>query len=189
MPRQIKRLLADGWTATYTLGRDGNGATVISGLRVERTDGSPVPDGGLSSETLRQIPMRLRVVMRTYADLANTFATYADLAREGSYRDLGEHVQIETYKEPSRGRKHDDRFLLVVAQAWETARNSDTADIYDAMVGELRRQGLDYRPGGARELVNKARGAGLLEPTSQGRVGGGLTSKAKRLLRELEGDG
>jgi hypothetical protein len=179
---EVRHQLTDGWTVTYKVGFDLNGQPAIIGLRVEPTELGNVPAGGLKAEMLRQIPTG-RVVARTYAELAASKATYADLAASGAtYAALRHNVRLD--HAPRRGRRHDERFVLMVAETWDhVLRTTSERNLYDALVAELRRRGYEYRRDGARELVRKARRAGLLQDplTPRGRTGG-LTAKARQLL-------
>jgi hypothetical protein len=186
MPKKIRRELPSGWIVTYKLGRDSTGATVITGLSVDSGSGEPVPVGGLTAPALRQIPMGVRTITRTYADVNAEFDSWNAVRNSGrTYAELRERALIVRDASPRRGRRHDEWFLLTVAQAWDHAYWSGARDLYAEVRAQLHRQGYDYTRSGIRELINKARDRGLLELPSKGSPGGGLTDHARKLLAEL----
>ena len=175
--REIREEL-DGWAVTRGIGADRDGTPAVVSLRVEPTDPDAPPAGGITGTTLRAIRMG-RVTTQTYADLSASHATYADLAAAGgTYADV-------RYA-PQRGRKHTNAFLLEVATTYDRLYNtSSERNLYAALATELgpRNNGRPYSRAGARDLVRKARRRGLLEkPRSRGRLGGGLTDRARQLL-------
>jgi hypothetical protein len=171
----------DDWTIDYTIGEDRDGATVITDVTVSPSDRDAIASGGITAATLRRVPTAARIAVRTWAEVRDSGMTYADLAKSGmTYADLATKVQIDA--NPQRGKQHDPRFLAQVARLYLDTVNSGSRDVIGDLRAKLRAQGLDYRRGGVRELISKARREKLLSPTVPGRAGGELTEKALELL-------
>ena len=179
--RETRRELEGGWTVVYETGTDRDDNPTVIRLHIEPTEPDAPPAGGITGTLLRKIPMG-RVLAQTYQELSNTYADLTAAATGSTYADLRYKHQLP----PQRGRKHDEKFLLLVARIWDQLVHTSTEpSLYKALVTELARHGHEYQRDGARELVRKARRAGLLEdPPSRGRTGGGLTAKARQLLQD-----
>lgn len=83
--------------------------------------------------------------------------------------------------EEARRRRKDDRFYSGIAEQYDEAIRSGTNQPVQLLVDRHGvPEGTMYR------WINEARRRGLLSPTGQGRAGGHLTAKAKKLLERSE---
>jgi hypothetical protein len=158
-----------------------DGALIVRSVRLQpygtaaRPDGAmigPTPEGGMTAEVLRSVPL---------AKLRNMLLEHPR-AREMLSATYGsEHVAaLEAARRPGRAGR-DDVFYAGWAAEYVDAGSSKP----NAKLAE--RHGLDVAT--IREFVHEARRRDLLTKGVPGKAGGALTPKAKKLLAQQQSKG
>ena len=175
------------WTAAYRLGSQDN-RPIVTELRLfprerskRRSPGTwsaerhgslaAAPLGGITASLLR------RVSLSDYAQ----FAGRVPAALTG---DLVEKEVPRPRRPSQRGRKpRSERAVAEIAQCYaETVSAGSSRPVAEVALKKRIPEAT------VRNVIHQARQQGLLSKTLQGRVGGQLTAKAKKLLRRRRGD-
>lgn len=180
--------LGDGWTVDALLVRQGD-TLVIGEIRISLTQRfhmagqahdpddqlRKLPPGGIPATVLRRI--RLTDI---FDEVRRQFETIADVPEE--WRELHRAVWLDRAlktvpRYPGR-RGRDDAFYASVAAAYVTELDRGSrrpvADVAER---------LGWPPGTVTQIIHEARRRrGLLTASPEGRAGGQLTAKARKLL-------
>lgn len=176
LPDSVEIVVGDGrWRVEGTIGHDGNGAPVVTGLLV-RPNGKAIPDGGISADVLRQIsvPKLLEYVRNPpteVEDAVQWMGQLRDLARSA----IADHRPRTPYP---------DEVYALVAVVYLLDKGGEEGDLADRMSAVLTGLlGVEVGRDLVRNWVRAARKRGFLTPAVHGRA-----SAAPGLrLRELVG--
>ena len=185
--------LSDGWMAAYRFANQ-NGTPVVTEVRVFPRDATlthrpagqwvgqwlgvkaSVPKGGISSRLLRSLKVASH--MQHFHEIAEWMLTKGGDPPEFISQELGRvgYRLLSRRAEPASGR--DETFYARVANEYERAGK------YPIKTMAARRKVPVER---VRAEIYQARELGLLTREGQGKAGGALTDKGRRVLREWKG--
>lgn len=171
--------------------------TVITELRLEPGDNPDLygirghletPTGDPQHPTWQRT--RLPTARRQAAATLNHHLEH--LTEEGYATALGVIARLRGFtpkntRPPRRHRATNQQLnLAVVAAAYaDTVATANTRDIRRGTLERLRQAEMFYGEKTIGPLITKARRAGHLTPTTRGKPGGRLTTKARRILSEV----